>query len=256
MTHRKCHNCGATLKAGTNYCEYCGTDWTPPIEEMLSTPALDESLPTQPPAGQKPKTSHIVIFLILLFFCGPIALVYLWVAVPWNKKGKILVTVFFLVPVAFFGVFGLISEMVYTVRMDAPKVSSHPPALEQRPVEDIDIEEVFLDLRGGDGLLLSERKQKWKAEYEGRWVQWSGRVIAVNVYKHTTSMLDLKPTLESPVTLRVFFDPLNNDRLTKISIDDQAEASGRLWSYNFLSDTISLADGIIVSHEKEKNGRI
>jgi len=37
MNDRRCPNCGAVLKAGTNECEYCGTDWTPspPMTEKI-----------------------------------------------------------------------------------------------------------------------------------------------------------------------------------------------------------------------------
>jgi hypothetical protein len=250
MEERRCGNCGAVLGGGTYRCDYCGTDWTPPAKEATRAGRIAQP-PVASPAPVRSDAARIVIFFVLLLFCGPISLIYLWAAVPWTKKAKALITLFlFILPAIAGGIFGLFYETVYAVKSQASKFSASAPALEQRRAEPIDSKQVYVDLRDAEKRSLGLRKNTFKQKYEGHWVTWEGTVEKVSTYTSLSGELHLKPA-EGNFIMEFFFDPLSNARFSALAAGDHARVSAKLWGYYFIGDRILLSDAALVSSSKK-----
>jgi hypothetical protein len=147
------------------------------------------------------------------------------------------------------GIFGTLYETVYAIRMDAPKYSAHPPSVDQRPTEAIAAMQVFLDMRDTSERSLAQRKQEWRAKYEGRWVSWKGSVEEIHPYDGFASELVLRPEEGQQFQVQVNFDPLYNARLNQLRKGQEVHVSGRLWGYYFMGDLVRLSEGALVDQE-------
>ena len=255
MNQRKCANCGATLEGGGFHCGYCGSDWTPPpIGPGRSyTGQSPDYISTDRPLTEKKPGSpgKIILFLILLCACWPAAIIYMWTATDWPKKLKTVLTFLFFLPVLFIGVYGYFYETHYALRMQTAKYSDNPPAAQDRAIQDIHPEAIYKDLRDSDGKTMDERQRAWRENYQGLWVQWEGTVTAVLTYTSSASELKMESEIDAPYSIEVYFDPTRNKELEKIAVDDNAKVSGMLWGYYLLSDTIRLADGVLLGHSRK-----
>lgn len=113
---RKCPGCGAPLVGGSYHCEYCHSDWTPPKKEdpLKEIKQIDLSKFIKTQHGQ------VVVFFFVFIMFAPAAPVYMWLATDWTRKTKIIVTLLFVVPIAFsilafFGtiIFGAITSLLH-----------------------------------------------------------------------------------------------------------------------------------------------
>lgn len=261
MKNRKCPSCGATLTKADYFCDYCGTDWTPPpaIEPGKSVPSMTP-MPTpgtaldQPGGRPKPKSSaaKVLVFFVLAFFCGPIALIYMWAALPWSKKVKSVITVIIASPLLFILIYGLCYETIYAVRLDSPKFNVEPLRVDQRPVETVNPVDVYRDLRDAPDSSIDLRKSTWLEHYQGKWVEWEGEVNSVVTYSSSASELLVILPGETPVAVEIYFDPMKNAQLDALSPGSRVRFSGMLWGYYFLADIVRVADGALLNvQEKE-----
>jgi len=249
MAVRKCPGCGATLKGGTLYCEYCGTDWSPPKPDpsLPQQAALPRVQPVKPRGAGK-----TVIFVILLLFCPPGALVFMWAAMPWRRVAKIAWTaalVGFYMTVVIWGVY---HDAVYLVHADTPKFSAEPLPTQNRPAEQIEAADIYRQMRNLEGQELEKRKQLWIKTYQGRWVQWEGEVEQRYTYTSSPSKLIIRPEKKTPYRIEAFFDPIYNKKLDQIDRKDRVTISGMLWGYDISGDDVMLADSAIMAVSKHK----
>lgn len=201
------------------------------------------------PVMKTPEYHKIFIAIILFLFCAPISVLYVWLGTSWSKKTKGLITFFVLVlPAIFIGIFGLLYETVYSVRMDTPKYTSNPLEYSKRPTQSITPEQVFIDMRDTPDRSLALRKAEWVEKYQGRWIQWEGEVTSIQAFENTTNQMTLKPDMSQSLEVQGYFDPLNYSELNLIEVGDIVKISGVLWGYYFLGDMIRLADGHLVNH--------
>lgn len=261
MAKRKCQNCGALLKGGTYHCDYCGSDWTPvpKIEPGSPIPSIPEAIPVydlpNSPASppQKSGTGRIVVFFILLMFCWPVAIIYMWTTLGWKTGAKIAVTIILCLPIIIIGTYGGLYETVFAVRSDLPKFSSEPLPVDQRKTEDISSVQIFEDMKKSEMGTLDHRRKTWKEKYEDRWILWEGQIESIHVYSDSDeSRLVILPDDNAGYSIEVFFDPANNSALEKLSTGDRVRVSGRIWGYYFIDNIIRLAQGTVLAQWKEK----
>ncbi len=262
MAKRKCGNCGATLKAGTHFCEFCGTDWAPPAKKTSYGPGsnyddlykknLKEGKRLfQPTPTLKPVEFHKVVIATFLFlFCAPVAIIYIWSGTSWNKKIKLWITALFLTPVVLIGIFGFFYETIYAVRMDAPKYSTNSLKYSARPTQNISPEEIYKEMRASTEKSISLRKSQWMEKFQGRWVEWEGEVLSIQADNSQTNQVTIKTQLDQPFEIQIYFDPLSYPRLNQVLAGDTVIISGQLWGYYFLSDMIRISEGHLVKHIK------
>ena len=75
----ECPNCGYDLNKGDRECKYCGTKNPHYVEKpapIFHAQSHTETVTTATPAKNDSKIS-IPIFILLLIFCWPVAIVYL-----------------------------------------------------------------------------------------------------------------------------------------------------------------------------------
>lgn len=253
MNDRKCPNCGASLQGGTYYCAYCGTDWTPvePITpdagSTIASPLLAHG---EPRAGSA--IGRTILFIVLLLFCPPAAIIYLWLGLRWPRSAKITVTIILLLPIVLFLVFGLLNEAIYNEHLDTPKYTENQPPRGVRPTLDAEPVEIYKTLRKATGLSISERKKRFLSEYAGKWITWRGKIDEIYIYDSIASNLKLQPEETKTYDIKSYFDPLRNDQLEALQEGDIVTVNGMIWGYYFMSNTIRLADSSILRVEKAK----
>ncbi|HPM77923.1 MAG TPA: TFIIB-type zinc finger domain-containing protein, partial [bacterium] len=254
MNQRKCPNCGATLQGGTYYCDYCGTDWTP-VQPITPGGGPTMTAPLLRPGEARPGSSagRTLLFLFLLLFCPPAAIIYLWLGLSWSRKTKIALTVILLLPIMLFLVFGLLNETMYSVHLDTPKFSADRQAVSRKPTLHVAPVDIYQALRKTPALSTEARKQRFFAEYAGKWVTWRAKVHEIYIYDSIASNLKLKPEDTKLYDVTAYFDPLYNDQLKTLAVGDYVTVSGMIWGYYFMSDTTRLADAKIVHIDKAKD---
>lgn len=260
MRYRKCHNCGAPLDRGKTVCSYCGTDAESGVSYRPITPgdAVPRSVPVAPPIvpGRSPRVEtysentppdaarvgRVIVFLLLLFVCGPGALVYMWLKLDWRRSVKWIVTVFLMTPVVFVATWGFFHETVYAIKSETEPFVPDAPEWSARRHEPIDHGIVFTEMRDEGGRNRDELRRVWADRYEGRWVKWTLRIEQKNIYTTMASELLLAPE-SGAYDVEVFFDPAKNAQLEALVTGNEVTVSGRLWGYYWLTDRIRLADG-------------
>ncbi|MCL4234751.1 MAG: zinc-ribbon domain-containing protein [Deltaproteobacteria bacterium] len=259
MSYRKCHNCGAPLDRGKTLCSYCGTDVESgamyrPIKPGDRAPSVPVAPPIVP--GRTPRVEthaenstpdaarigRVIVFFLLLFACGPAALVYMWMKLDWRKGTKGIVTAVLMIPVVFVGTWGFFHETVYAIKSVTEPYAPDAPDWGARRHEPIDHGIVFTDIRDDGGRDRDELRRLWDERYEGRWVRWALRIKQKNIYTTMASELVLSPESEA-YEVEVFFDPAKNAALEALVVGDEVTVSGRLWGYYWLTNRMRLADG-------------
>lgn len=260
MSRRKCKNCGAQLKSGTYFCEYCESDWTPvpKIEPGKPIPTIPEAIPvyelpnTPSPLSRKSNAGRVVFFVVALFFCWPVAIVYMWTTLPWKTWTKIIVTILLVLPAIIVGVYGGIYESIYAIRSDLPKYSSEPLPIEERKDEKISASQVFKDLKKDDSRPLDVRKKAWAEKYVDMWVVWEGQIESIHILSDSGgSWIDMLIDKDAEYSIEIFFNPSQNGSLEKIKKGDYVRISGRLWGYYFIDNIIRLAEGMVLAQWQE-----
>ncbi|MCB1153019.1 MAG: hypothetical protein H6684_13290 [Deltaproteobacteria bacterium] len=106
-----CRNCGAPREAGAGVCPYCGTVYpdqipnvggsvpyakpitpgraAPDWQDVARKVATDQDV-RRPDAVQ---WRQIAIFFLLIFFCQPVALLYMWSHRMWSITTRVTVTI-------------------------------------------------------------------------------------------------------------------------------------------------------------------
>ena len=254
MSQRKCPNCGATLQGGTYYCEYCGTDWTP-VQPITPGGGPAIAPPLLRPGETRPVSSagRTIIFFVLLFFCPPTAIIYLWLGLPWSRKTKTTLTFILLLPVMLFLVFGLLNETYYSTHLDSPKFTDTQQLVKHEPTLDVAPVDIYKVLRKTPELSVDERKKRFFDDYAGKWVTWRAKVHEIYIYESIASNLKLKPEDTKLYDVTAYFDPLYNDKLETLAVGDYVTVTGMIWGYYFLSNTTRLADAKIAHIDKAKD---
>ncbi len=208
LRKHRCPNCNAPLAEGTSSCTYCDVG-AAGVHGTASSKDASRRFSFR-------SSVKIGLGLLSLLCCAPLS------------------------------VFITLSETVYSVEMEAPKYSAQPPAVDQRSAEPLTAMQVFMEVRDTDDRSLAQRKQAWREKLEGRWVSWKGRVEDVRPYDAFASELVLRPEADQEFKVRVYFDPLHNGRLKQLQVGQEAQVSGKLWGYEFIGNTVNLAEGALV----------
>lgn len=254
---RKCTNCGAPLKRGRTTCEYCGVDVETGVGiYRAGVPTVEPIVPTAngaprsgPMGGDSVSAAKIGVFVLLLCFCAPAAVVYMWLALPWPKSAKRVVSFILLAPFLAFAVYGYLSETTYAVKSSTTKFEPQPVAESDRAYEEITAQDVFNDMRQEGNRTLPDLRARWSERFEGRWVKWTAPVKQVDIYTTMASELRLSPDASEVYDIEIFFDPIHNPELEALAPGMTATVSGRLWGYYFLTDRVRLADGMLLGSE-------
>lgn len=255
---QKCLSCGATLKKGSFVCDYCGSDWTP--DEILRQAEIRSVAERVPhPFDQKEKAAkpanhalRVLLFIGLFFTCAPLSLIFMWLGLAWKKSTKIAMTVFVLTPLVAFLIFGLVYETVYSVKAETPKIDSTAPPPDERPHSNISMQRIHAEVFNKPNLELAARKKIWRDSFPGLWVKWSGKISQVSIYTTTQSELTLEPLDFTGLKIKVYFDPLQNTTLERLSPGEKVMVSGRLWGINLFDSQVLLADGALLGPAEAK----
>ncbi|MBZ0272702.1 zinc ribbon domain-containing protein [bacterium] len=258
MTWRKCPNCGAPASRGATRCLYCGSEWWGPIEGDGDEPEFSGDRERAPTGGAAPAIVPMganatragffrtFLFVVLVPCCPPVALLWLWLAMPWRRGRKALFTGIIL---------ALIAWAAYeiddaTVRVDGPKFSTSAPDLAGRAHETIGVDDVFRLMRD-EALPRETRKERFLAQYAGRWVRWSGTVDEVSTYTTMASEVRVDPFGVPPPApkrlVRAFMDPAANAMINDLTEGAPVTVSGRLFGYDFFLHRVEIADAIPVN---------
>lgn len=249
---RKCPNCGATLKGGTHFCDYCGTDWTPPPPSPENRPIVPGSVPMGYPVldSNKNEPWQLLVFGGLLFMCGPAAIIFMWASMKWTKQAKAVLTMLLVAPIAGFVAWGFFNDTKYNIQGEGLEYSANAPPAEQRQAEDITPEQIYKGMRETEGVDFEKQKILWIDTYAGKWVKWQAKVKNRYIYSSSAGKVELKIKPNAPFKIEVRFDPLFNDQLKALETGDIMTFSGRLWGYNQFSEEIRVADGLIEKVDK------